>query len=119
MSIFEILMLLCFGAAWPLNIYKSLVTKQTAGKSVVFLFVVMAGYVAGIVHKVLNSFDLVAYLHLLNLLMVGFDTVLYFRNKRLDACDCAPQPSVAPQPAAQPVLSGHFMHRVRSGSKAS
>ncbi len=116
LSFFEMMMLLCFGAAWPINIYKSLTTKQTAGKSVMFLFVVMIGYVAGVIHKVLYSFDVVAYLYVLNLLMVAFDTVLYFRNKRLDLCACPPE--AAPQSKPQPALAGRLMHHARSGSKA-
>ena len=35
MSIFEATMLICFGAAWPMNIAKSLRMKSTDRKSVV------------------------------------------------------------------------------------
>ena len=83
MSIFEIIMLLCFGAAWPLSIYKSWKSKSIAGKSVVFLFVVLLGYCAGIIHKVLYSMDFVIYLYALNGLMVLVDIGLYYRNKKL------------------------------------
>lgn len=83
MSIFEILMLLCFGAAWPINIYKSYKSKSVAGKSVIFLFVVLAGYIAGITHKLLFSFDLVIYLYILNAIMVSIDIALYYRNSKL------------------------------------
>ena len=41
-------------------------------------------YVAGILHKVFYSRDIVMVLYILNLLMVGVDICLYFRNKRLD-----------------------------------
>jgi hypothetical protein len=99
LSIFEMGMLLCFGAAWPINIYKSLTTKQTAGKSVSFLIVVMVGYVSGLTHKILFNWDVVAYLYLLNLLMVGVDTILYFRNRRLNMCACEPAPAPVPQRA--------------------
>jgi len=43
MSVFEAIMLICFGAAWPLSIYKSYVSRTTAGKSVIFLYVIFAG----------------------------------------------------------------------------
>ena len=33
MSIFEIGMLICFGCAWPVSIWKSYHSKQNAGKS--------------------------------------------------------------------------------------
>ena len=84
MSIFEIGMLLCFGAAWPLNIYKSLKSRTAAGRSILFQWAIMVGYICGIIHKILYSNNIVLYLYILNLLMVSFDTVLYFRNKKLD-----------------------------------
>ncbi len=85
LSIFEVLMLVCFGAAWPLNIYKSLHSRSTAGKSLLFLFVIDFGYIAGMLHKIIYSFDLVIFLYMLNFLMVTFDIILYYRNKRLEA----------------------------------
>lgn len=84
MSVFEIIMLLCFGAAWPVSIWKSWTSRTNAGKSVVFLLVIIVGYVAGIIHKVLHSRDLVIALYSLNLLMVAIDTVLWFRNRGIE-----------------------------------
>jgi len=83
LSIFEIIMLLCFGAAWPLSIYKSWKSKSIAGKSIIFLFVVLLGYIAGIIHKMLYSMDFVIYLYIINCIMVGVDIMLYYRNKKL------------------------------------
>ncbi len=74
-------MLICFGAAWPFSIYKSVKSRSTNGKSLIFLIIIMAGYSAGIVHKILFHFDGVVFLYGLNLLMVAVDTALYFRNK--------------------------------------
>ena len=85
MSIFEIGMLVCFGAAWPLNIYKSLTSRTAKGRSLVFQYVVLAGYVCGIIHKLLHSNDVVLYLYILNLVMIATDTLLVLRNRRLDA----------------------------------
>ena len=85
MSFFEACMLICFGAAWPLNIYKSYVTRSAVGKSLPFILVIFAGYISGIIHKILYNRDLVLILYLINLLMVFTDIILYFRNKRLDA----------------------------------
>lgn len=84
MSIFEATMLVCFGAAWPLNIYKSWKTRSAIGKSVFFLYVISLGYVAGIIHKLLYSHDIVLYLYIINLCMVLTDTALYYRNRKLD-----------------------------------
>lgn len=85
MSIFEIIMLVCFGAAWPLNIYRSWQTRSAVGKSLLFLIVVNVGYVAGMLHKIIYNNDIVLYLYILNFLMVSVDIGLYFRNKKLDA----------------------------------
>ena len=82
MSVFEIAMLLCFGAAWPFSLIKSWTTRSTRGKSLVFLVVVFAGYLAGITHKLLYSRDAVIFFYGLNALMVGLDIGLYFVNLR-------------------------------------
>lgn len=84
LSIFEAIMLLCFGMAWPMSIYKSYKSKTTKGKSLFFLIIIMVGYMSGITHKLINNRDIVMVLYILNLLMVSADTVLYFRNARLE-----------------------------------
>lgn len=80
-SIFEILFLLCFAVSWPVSIYKSLRTKVVRGKSPMFMAIVMLGYVFGIIHKVLYSFDGVTFLYAFNFCLVGIDLFLYFRYK--------------------------------------
>ncbi len=82
MSIFEALMLLCFGAAWPFSIYKSWKGRSNAGKSALFMLILLAGYLFGILHKALYSFDFVIFLYALNMLMVTTDLLLYVRNGR-------------------------------------
>jgi len=84
MSIFEIIMLLCFGSAWPFSIYKSYNSKTTGGKSLFFLLILLVGYTAGIIHKMIYSRDIVVILYILNFLMVSIDTILYFRNRKLE-----------------------------------
>lgn len=84
MSIFEIIMLLCFGAAWPVSIHKSYTSRKNTGKSVIFLFVIIIGYMAGIIHKLIYSRDFVIFLYILNSLMVLIDIMLYFRNKKIE-----------------------------------
>jgi hypothetical protein len=83
MSIFEAIMLLCFGAAWPFSIIKSYKSKSVAGKSPYFLIVVIIGYISGIINKLLYSNDIIMYLYILNLLMVATDLALYYRNVKL------------------------------------
>jgi hypothetical protein len=83
MSVFEAVMMICFGAAWPVSIYKSWTSRTCAGKSIVFLYIVLVGYAAGLTHKLLYSRDWVIILYALNGLMVIIDILLYYRNLRL------------------------------------
>ena len=76
MSVFEIVMLICFGAAWPFSIYKSFRSYSIEGKSVLFLIVILIGYIAGILNKIYTHYDGVIYLYLLNLVMVVADLLL-------------------------------------------
>jgi hypothetical protein len=87
MSVFEIGMLVCFGASWPFSVYKTWTTKSCKGKSLIFLWFVLAGYAFGIVHKWLWSRDAVIFFYLVNGAMVLADLILstlyYHRDKRL------------------------------------
>lgn len=85
MSIFEIIMLICFGAAWPFSIYKSYTARSNKGKSVFFTAIIFAGYISGILHKTYYYPDKVRYLYMLNAIMVFIDMMLFVRNKKLDA----------------------------------
>ena len=91
MSLFEAIMLICFGAAWPFSIYKSWKSRACAGKSIIFLYIVLIGYVAGIIHKVLHSQDWIIALYSLNGLMVLVDIVLYYRNWKLSRIPVTPK----------------------------
>lgn len=84
-KIFEVFMLLCFGAAWPASIYKSYTARSAKGKSILFLAIILVGYFNGIINKLINSPDYVMFLYILNCIMVSTDIMLYFRNRRLDA----------------------------------
>ena len=84
MSLFEILMLICFGAAWPFSIVRSYRSRMTGGKSLPFLYIVLLGYAAGILHKIFFSYDLVIFLYGVNGMMVATDIALYHRNRRLE-----------------------------------
>lgn len=84
MSIFEALMLICFGFSWPCSIYISFKSKSTKGKSVLFLIIVNLGYIFGIMHKIFYNLDLVLILYCLNFFMVSLDIAIYFRNYLLE-----------------------------------
>ena len=91
-EILEVIMILTFGASWPFNVIKSYKARTTKGKSLGFLCLIFLGYVAGICSKLLNetymmSFSskwYVVFFYTLNLMMVGTDLCLYFRNYKLD-----------------------------------
>jgi uncharacterized membrane protein len=81
-SIFESIMLLCFGAAWPFSIYRSYKSRSTAGKSLIFSVLLLIGYISGILHKIFYSYDNVIILYIINSIMVAIDILLYMRNKK-------------------------------------
>ena len=76
MSIFEAIMLVCFGLSWPMAIYRTYKVKNPLGKSTWFLVLVIIGYLAGILNKVFGKMDWVIWLYLLNTLMVATDLFL-------------------------------------------
>ena len=78
---FEIIMLVCFGAAWPLSILKLYRTKKAHGKSLMFLGVIMGGYLAGILFKIYGRLDAVIILYAFNLIMVAVDFSLCCRYR--------------------------------------
>jgi len=84
MSIFEMIMLICFGAAWPVSILKSWNSRTNNGKSLFFLIIVLVGYVAGILHKIFFLYDMVILLYFVNFTMITIDLLIYFRNSKLD-----------------------------------
>ena len=91
-EILEVIMIMSFGASWPLNVIKSYKARTTKGKSLAFLCLIFFGYIAGIVSKLLNEAYMMAFatkwyvlfFYVLNLIMVGIDLCLYIRNRRLD-----------------------------------
>ena len=91
-EILEILMIVSFGASWPLNVIKSYKARTTKGKSLPFLCLIFFGYIAGIASKLVSETYMasfaskwyVLFFYILNLVMVGADLCLYARNYRLD-----------------------------------
>lgn len=91
-EILEIIMLISFGASWPLNVIKSYRARTTKGKSLPFLCLIIFGYLAGIASKFVNEGYMnqfsekwyVLCFYILNLIMVSIDLGMYFRNLALD-----------------------------------
>ena len=83
MSFFEAGMLICFGASWPFAVMKTYKTKNVKGKSLLFLTLIILGYICGIINKILNSVDIVLWLYVINLLLVSTDLLfcLLYKNR--------------------------------------
>ena len=89
-SIFEFGMLVCFGICWPVSVYTSVKTKRTEGKSLLFMVLVLLGYISGVTHKIIYSRDFVIVLYIANLVLVFVDILLYLKYSR----------RIAPPPAS-------------------
>ena len=91
-ELLEITMIVSFGASWPLNVIKSYKARTAKGKSLPFLCLILFGYIAGIISKLVNESYManftekwyVLFFYVLNFIMVAIDFILYFRNLRLD-----------------------------------
>lgn len=84
-SIFESIMLICFGLSWPINLRKAYKAKTTKGTSLLFILLIIFGYIAGITAKLISSqTNYVLVVYLLNLAVVLLNLMVYFRNKALD-----------------------------------
>ncbi len=82
MNIFEAVMMICFGASWPASIWKTVTVKNPAGKSMIFLWLVLIGYFSGIIYKCYNP-DWVIALYCLNAAMVATDIFFVTRYRRM------------------------------------
>ena len=74
-------MLLCFGISWPVAVMKTYKTKCVKGKSFLFLFLILLGYIFGTLHKIIYNFDYVIWLYIANGLLVLADMTLWFMYK--------------------------------------
>ena len=84
-SIFESIMLICFGLSWPLNVIKAYKARTAKGTSLPFILLIITGYIAGIAAKfITGQVNYVLIVYLLNLVIVSMNVVVYFRNVALD-----------------------------------
>lgn len=83
MQIFEFIMLACFGLSWPISVYKSIKSKSTQGKSIVFIVAIIIGYISGIIGKIVNKqLTYVLLIYCFNLIVVSVDLILFFINSK-------------------------------------
>ena len=89
-DILELVMVVCFGLSWPLNIYKAWKARTAKGFSVAFYYFIVLGYLCGIAAKVVKLSRGIAtpgyiwFFYILNALMVCAGIALYYRNRRID-----------------------------------
>ena len=84
-ELLEAMMIVSFGISWPLSIIRSYRSRSTKGKSILFSFFILFGYICGISSKLMtHNHNLAFYFYILNITMVTIDICLYFRNRKLE-----------------------------------
>ena len=89
-DVLEMIMMICFGLSWPINIRKAWVGRTAKGISVMFYGFIVFGYVVGLLSKYIKLRQgihtplCVWFFYILNMLMVATGIAIYFRNKKLD-----------------------------------
>ena len=84
-NILETIMIVSFGISWPMNLIRSYRSRSTKGKSILFNYFIVFGYICGVISKILShTFNLAFYFYFPNIIMVTCDIILYYRNKKLE-----------------------------------
>ena len=84
-SIFETIMLVCFGLSWPINVIKAYQSKTAKATSLPFILLIFGGYIAGITSKIVSGqINYVFAVYLINIAFVLLNIAVYFRNVVLD-----------------------------------
>ena len=93
-KILEATMLILFGISWPFSLLKSIKSKSTKGKSLLFLCLVDLGYVAGITSKFFSTTFVWATdwwifaIYVINFSFVTADLIMYFINRSKEKETC-------------------------------
>ena len=84
-SLFETIMLVCFGLSWPINVIKAYKAQTAKSTSLPFILLIFTGYIAGILSKIVaQQINYVFVVYLINLAIVILNIAVYFRNVALD-----------------------------------
>ena len=90
-KVLEAVMIVLFGLSWPFNLMKSIRTKSTKGKSLIFLLLVDIGYIAGITSKFFSTSFVwetdwwIFMFYCINFTFVTADLTVYFINKHRES----------------------------------
>jgi len=80
-------MLVCFGVSWPVDILKTLRTRRTEGKSLLFMALILTGYLLGLSAKLVRAAqaarapELITGLYVLNAAFIAVDIALTYRYR--------------------------------------
>ena len=86
-KILEVVMLVLFGISWPISLVKSIRSKSTKGKSLLFLILIDIGYICGMTSKIVSQTFVwstdwwVFVIYVINFSFVTSDLIVYFINK--------------------------------------
>lgn len=95
-NIMEMMMVVCFGISWPLNIAKAWKARSAKGTSVLFYFFIWIGYIFAFIGKFASIHIhanqawyvtvpwYVMFFYVVNIVMVSGGILIYYRNKMLD-----------------------------------
>lgn len=84
-NVLETMMIVSFGISWPINLVKAFRSRSTGGKSILFDYLILLGYLCGVASKILShTFHLAFYFYFPNILMATCDIILYYRNRKLE-----------------------------------
>ncbi len=84
-SILETVMLICFGFSWPINLVKAYRAKTAKGTSLIFIILIIVGYIAGVSAKFINGqLNYVLVMYFVNIFFVVLNLIVYFKNLSLD-----------------------------------
>ena len=85
-NVLETMMIICFGISWPMSIVRSVRSRSTQGKSLLFMCFILFGYFCGVASKLIShTYNLAFWFYFPNVIMVCTDIGLYFRNKKLES----------------------------------
>ena len=86
-KVLEAIMIILFGISWPFNLAKSIRSKTTKGKSLLFLVLIDVGYIAGLTSKFFSETFVWAtdwwifVIYSINFILVSADLFVYFINR--------------------------------------
>lgn len=84
-SILETIMIVSFGVSWPMNLLRSYRSRSTKGKSILFNYFILFGYICGVISKAITqTYNLAFFFYFPNIIMVTCDILLYYRNRKLE-----------------------------------